>query len=415
MDAAVANLSLSDEPTRRVITSVEDMMPRDVFYKVIGTSYLTPTELPPVAVCNRSFKDAMYQPRIIMYRAAIAIRKLALTEAHKWYSMAAERFAPCREALIFLGERRRGEDWDPVEAERLNREAIAADSSADETYVLLAPAGYALDVARVNLAKILRKRGAFEEAASLLQAVLAHDPIKAKKKGTLYQPYPSALVLLAEMMVSDETPGLPPGALALLETVPRVTGRRLDGHREYVLCLTHKALAAFHAQGPQGTHARAAFQHANTALSFGYREAVQELGFCLEEGFGTEVNPDQAYPLLLMGVKLNFVRSVTRVREIISDDPPQLRTLRLIQSILTMRAMGQLTDDDMSRNETLAAAWALAQEMPPPAAMVQEIAAGVANANAEDPDHADQFPTREESFAALGIDPPPPTGQDGEA
>ena len=142
---------------------------------------------------------------------------------------------------------------------------------------------------------------------------------------------------------------------------------------------------------------------------------MQELAFCLEEGFGTEVNLDQAYPLLLMGVKLNFVRSITRVREIIATDPPQLITMRLIQSVLTMRAMGQLTDDDMSRNETLAAAWALAQEMPPPAAMVQEIAAGVANANAEDPDHADQFPTREESFAALGIDPPPPNQDDGEA
>ena len=80
-----------------------------------------------------------------------------------------------------------------------------------------------------------------------------------------------------------------------------------------------------------------------------------------------------------------------------------------------MRAMGQLTDDDMSRNETLAAAWRLTEDIPPPAAMVQEIAAGVANVNAEDPDHADQFPTREESYAALGIDPPPPTGQDGEA
>ena len=114
-----------------------------------------------------------------------------------------------------------------------------------------------------------------------------------------------------------------------------------------------------------------------------------------------------------MGVKLNFVRSVTRIREIISDDPPQLRTLRLIQSILTMRAMGQLTDDDMSRNETLAAAWALAEEMPPQADMVQEIAANAANVNAENP--RDEFPTREESYAALGIDPPPPTGQDGEA
>ena len=186
MDAAVANLSLSDEPTRRVITSVEDMMPRDVFF--IGTNYLTATELPAVAVCNRSFKEAMYQPRIIMYRAAVA----------------------------FVGQ-----------------------------------------------------------------------------------------------------------------------------------------------GGP----------------------AVAE----------------------------------ARIREIIAEDPPTLMTLRLVQSILTMRAMGQLTDDDMSRNETLAAAWRLTEEIPPPAAMVQEIAAGVANVNAEDPDHADRFPTREESYAALGIDPPPPNQDDGEA
>ena len=143
---------------------------------------------------------------------------------------------------------------------------------------------------------------------------------------------------------------------------------------------------------------------------------MPELSFCFEEGFGTEVNLHHAYPLLLMGVKLNFVRCMTRVRALImTADPPNLTTLRLIQSILTMRAMGQLTDDDMSRNETLAAAWRLTEEIPPPAAMVQEIAAGVANVNAEDPDHADRFPTREESYAALGIDPPPPNQDDGEA
>ena len=107
-----------------------------------------------------------------------------------------------------------------------------------------------------------------------------------------------------------------------------------------------------------------------------------------------------------MGVKLNFVRSVTRIREIISDDPPQLRTLRLIQSILTMRAMGQLTDDDMSRNPTLAACWALTEEFPPPADLAAQIAVDAANVQAEDP---------AETFAALGMDPPPPTGQDGEA
>ena len=71
-----------------------------------------------------------------------------------------------------------------------------------------------------------------------------------------------------------------------------------------------------------------------------------------------------------------------------------------------MRAMGQLTDDDMSRNPTLAACWALTEEFPPPPDLAAQIAVDAANVQAEDP---------EETFAALGMDPPPPTGQDGEA
>ena len=63
-------------------------------------------------------------------------------------------------------------------------------------------------------------------------------------------------------------------------------------------------------------------------------------------------------------------------------------------------------DDDISRNWALEACWALANDFPPPDDLLQQIAAGVANVNAEDP---------EETFAALGMDPPPPTGQDGEA
>ena len=146
--------------------------------------------------------------------------------------------------------------------------------------------------------------------------------------------------------------------------------------------------------------------YANRALGLGFSQALQQLAFCLEEGFGTEVNLDQAFPMLLMGCKMNFELSTARVREIIAEDPPTLMTLRLVQSILTMRAMGQLTDDDMSRNPTLAACWALTEEFPPPPDLAAQIAVDAANVQAEDP---------EESFAALGIDPPPPTGQDGEA
>jgi len=219
--------------------------------------------------------------------------------------------------------------------------------------------------------------------------------------------HPYALIILAEMIVTSQTPGLPSEALALLETVPRDERRRtLNAHLEYVLCLTHMALAACHDQDSLGAHARAAFNHANRALGLGFSHALQQIAFCLEEGFGTEVNLDQAFPMLLMGCKMNFELSTARVREIIAEDPPTLITLRFIQSTLTMRAMGQLTDDDMSRNPTLAACWALTEEFPPPPDLAAQIAVDAANVQAEDP---------EETFAALGMDPPPPTGQDGEA
>ena len=87
--------------------------------------------------------------------------------------------------------------------------------------------------------------------------------------------------------------------------------------------------------------------------------------------------------------------------------------MHFVRGVWAARSNGLLTDDEASRNPTLAAAWALAEEMPPPAAMVQEIAANAANVNAENP--RDEFPTREESYAALGIDPPPPNQDDGEA
>ena len=85
------------------VTALEDLMPRELFRAhVIGGGHLLPTMLASVATVNRSFKDTLYQPKVIMYRAAIALTEVsALAEAKKWYEIAAERFT-CREALVML-------------------------------------------------------------------------------------------------------------------------------------------------------------------------------------------------------------------------------------------------------------------------------------------------------------------------
>ena len=72
--------------------------------------------------------------------------------------------------------------------------------------------------------------------------------------------------------------------------------------------------------------------------------------------------------------KLNYSRGVERIREFINSNPPNPR---FIQSVWTMREIGQLTEDDMSRNQTLAQAWALASANPLTAVVAQAIAAAV--------------------------------------
>ena len=145
----------------------------------------------------------------------------------------------------------------------------------------------------------------------------------------------------------------------------------------HVLCLTHKALSAVHAQGPQGEHALQAFHHASKAMEFGYAESVQELAMCYAEGFGTVVSLHHACTLFLMGCKLNLARSTGRVRDCIVGFVADRPSRPFLESILVMREAGQLTDDDTSRNPLLAEAWALANEFAPPALVAR------ANARAE--------------------------------
>ena len=366
------------------VTALEDLMPRELFIvRVVGDGYLLPTMLASVATVNRSFKDALYQPKVIMFRAATALTEVsALAEAKKWYEIAAERFT-CREALVMLGQIAHdnygpSDDTNELEkAERLLRSAIAAESPM-ATYFLLEPPEYALDVARVALASVLQKRGTGTgERAALLRDVLSHEPVLAKRALGADHPHWTASVLRAEMIIAEETPGTPAEALALLAAIPG-DGRTpaINGSIEYLRGMHHKNLAA----GPDdehAEHARRAYDHMLRAMhlqSLHQHEAIWNIAVMSEHGFGTERELGRAYSSYLMLCKLNHSRGVERVRELIESDPPNPR---FIQSVWTMREISQLTEDDMSRNQTLVQAWALASANPLPAAVAQAIAAAV--------------------------------------
>ena len=366
-------------PLPTAIKQVEDMMPRDLFIAgVMGGGYLLPSNYPSLAVVNRSFNDTMCQPRVILFRGMTAWTSGAKAEAKKWYEIATERF-PCREALICLGMLTSDND-DLERAESLLRAAIAAEESPKETYLMFDPPEFALDLARVTLARVLQMRGAGTlERVALLRDVLSHEPVLATRDDIQnFVPDRTASVLLAEMIINEETPGggTPATALALLEAVPKGDGRApdVDGSVEFLLGMCHKKLAA----APDDEHARRAFQHMQRAMKLPSRhtyDAVYEVAVMTEE-------PTHAAVMFLTGCKADHARCTERVRELIAADPPDEE---LIQTLWAMQATGQLTDEVRSRNPTLAAAWALAEANPPPQqfqAMMAALAAQHLNAAA---------------------------------
>ena len=210
-------------PRPTAIKLVEDMVPRELFIThIMGGGYLdqVPSDYPSLAVVNRSFNDTMCQPMAILFRGATAWTSNSTAEAKKWYEIAAERF-PCREASICLSMLTcdNAETQDLEKGESLLRSAIAAESQR-ETYLLFDPPEYALDLARVSLARILQARGTGTlERAALLRDVLSHEPVLATRDVSHgIVPDRTASVLLAEMIINEETPGggTPATALALL-------------------------------------------------------------------------------------------------------------------------------------------------------------------------------------------------------
>ena len=71
-------------PRPTAVTALEDLMPRELFIvRVVGDGYLLPTMLASVATVNRSFKDALYQPKVIMFRAATALTEVSASLSHR--------------------------------------------------------------------------------------------------------------------------------------------------------------------------------------------------------------------------------------------------------------------------------------------------------------------------------------------
>ncbi len=156
------------------IQSVEDLFPPEVFFKTVAGGYLEPEEIGNVACANRQFKETSYNPRMTTGRACIALIgqgcSPSVPEAKKWFKIAAELHGT-REALIFLGEMASGgttslmkmfvrsRTEDAAEAETLFRAAVEADDSPSESYCIFAPAGHALDLARIGLATMLVRKG----------------------------------------------------------------------------------------------------------------------------------------------------------------------------------------------------------------------------------------------------------------
>ena len=201
------------------IQSVEDLFPPEVFFKTVAGGYLEAEEIGNVACANRQFKETSYNPRMTTGRGCVALIgqgcSPSVPEAKKWFKIAAELHGT-REALLFLGEWASGgtttfmkfflrirsaDPVDPVEAETFFRAAVAADDSPSESYCIFAPAGHALDVARIGLATMLLRKGgddALVEAASLLDAVLDHDNIPSNQAMQLRRPNSEARALRAD-------------------------------------------------------------------------------------------------------------------------------------------------------------------------------------------------------------------------
>jgi hypothetical protein len=108
-------------------------------------------------------------------------------------------------------------------------------------------------------------------------------------------------------------------------------------------------------------------------------DVLYELGVMMEERHGAHGAGSPV--MFLMGCKADHARCTERVRELTVADP---LNVHFVRGVWALRYRGQLTDDDASRNPTLAAAWALAMANPQPNLEAFWAAQGVNAAEAEE-------------------------------
>ena len=91
--------------------------------------------------------------------------------------------------------------------------------------------------------------------------------------------------------------------------------------------------------------------------------------------------PTHAAIMFLLGCKAGHARCTERVRELTAADP---LNVHFVRGVWAARSNGLLTDDEASRNPTLAAAWALAEANPSENLHAMLAAAQAAAAEAEE-------------------------------
>ena len=143
-----------------------------------------------------------------------------------------------------------------------------------------------------------------------------------------------------------------------------------------MLGMCHKKLAAT----PDDEHARRAIQHMCRAMKLPSRHTYDAA--CENAAIATAADfPTHAAIMFLIGCNAGHARCTERVRELTAADP---LNVHFVRGVWAARWNGLLTDDEASRNPTLAAAWALAEANPSENLHAMLAAAQAAAAEAEE-------------------------------
>ena len=145
---------------------------------------------------------------------------------------------------------------------------------------------------------------------------------------------------------------------------------------EFLLGMCHKKLAAT----PDDEHARRAIQHMCRAMKLPSRHTYDAA--CENAAIATAADfPTHGAIMFLIGCNAGHARCTERVRELTAADP---LNVHFVRGVWAARSNGLLTDDEASRNPTLAAAWALAEANPSENLHAMLAAAQAAAAEAEE-------------------------------